>query len=440
MIGAVIALAAAGACSGDASDRAEAPTDPAAPRPSESVYAVPATHPSDWPAPAIELPDAPRPYGPSPEATADAAFYDVATLDADGVAAAEPGTVLRAEAVVLTGPLTGSSGWRILYRSTTAAGGPAVVSAMVLVPAGPAPRDGRPVAAWAHGTTGIADRCAPSATGNLFYDDYAAEGRRLLDQGFVVAATDYHGLGTPGVHSYHVSDELALATIDSVAAVHRFEEAGPLTPSWVVVGHSEGGLAALAVDQRSDEALPELDYRGAVVAAPSAQLGSVAAVMFTLPEGRGYGALLLEAAAELEPRLDPAVALKPAAAEREALLTHGCWEEAVPGFDDLAADEMLASPAIGEILGEVLDDCCASDADLAQGPLLVVHGQDDESLPPELTTELVRELCAVGVAVEHRTVPGAGHDSVLAASADDTERWLANRLAGDDPPSTCADG
>ena len=160
------------------------------------------------------------------------------------MAAAEPGTVLRAEPVELTGPLTGALGWRILYRSTTSSGSPAVVSGMLLAPDGPAPPGGRPVAAWAHGTTGIADRCAPSATGNLFYDDYGAEGRRLLDQGFVVAATDYHGLGTPGVHSYHVSDELALATIDSVSAAHQFEEVGPLTPSWVVVGHSEGGLAA----------------------------------------------------------------------------------------------------------------------------------------------------------------------------------------------------
>ncbi len=310
---------------------------------------------------------------------------------------------------------------------------------MVLAPDDPPPPGGRPVAAWAHGTTGIADRCAPSATGNLFYDDYGAQARRLLDQGFVVTATDYHGLGTPGVHSYHVSDELALATVDSVTAAHRLERAGPLSSSWVVVGHSEGGLAALATDQRADDDLADFDYRGAVVAAPSARLGSIATVMFGVPGGRGYGALLLTAAAELDPSLDPAVALQPAAAARTPLLTHGCWEEAVPGFDDLDAAEMLTSPAVGERLAEVLDTCCTSDATAAVGPLLVVHGEADESLPPVLTDELVRELCATGIAVEYRTYPGASHDGVLATSADDTARWLAGRVAGDDPPSTCGD-
>jgi alpha-beta hydrolase superfamily lysophospholipase len=388
----------------------------------------------------VPLPDAPRPYGPSPDATADPAFYDVTSLDAAAVASAGPGTVLRSEPVELSGPLEGASGWRILYRSTTAEGDPAVVSGMLLLPEGPAPPGGRPTAAWAHGTTGIADRCAPSATGNLFYDDYGAQGRRLLDQGFVVTATDYHGLGTPGVHSYHHSEELALATIDSIAAAHHFDELGPLAPEWVVVGHSEGGLAALAVDERAAGALANLDYRGAVVAAPSAQLGSVAPLMFAVSEGRGYGALLLEAAAELEPRLDPAVALQPEAAAREALLTHGCWEEAVPGFDDFDAAQMLASPEVADLLAEELDDWGSADPQAALGPLLVVHGEVDEALPPALSAQLVDELCAAGVAVDLRTYPGAGHDGVLEASGDAAAAWLAARLAGDDPPSSCGAG
>ena len=49
------------------------------PRPAALKYKLPATHPSDWGAPAVELPEAPRPYGPSPAATADPAFYDVGT-------------------------------------------------------------------------------------------------------------------------------------------------------------------------------------------------------------------------------------------------------------------------------------------------------------------------------------------------------------------------
>jgi alpha-beta hydrolase superfamily lysophospholipase len=433
----LVALAlVAAACTGD-DDTAATPSTTTTAAPLEAGYQVPPTHPSDWAAAPVPLPDAPRPYGPSPAATADPAFYDVATLDPVQVADAAPGDVLRAESVELTGPLDGASGWRILYRSTGSDGSPAVVSGMVLAPIEPAPGGGHPVAAWAHGTTGIADRCAPSATGNLFYDDYGTQARRLLDQGFVVTATDYHGLGTPGVHGYHVSDQLAAATIDSVAAAHDLDDVGPLAPSWVVVGHSEGGLAALATDQLADKSLPQLDYRGAVVAAPSARLGAIAELMFGAPEGRGYGALLLEAASEIDPGLDPSVSLQPVAAARRPLLTHGCWEEAVPGFDDLEAEQMLAGPEVGARLGAVLDQCCTSDPSAAIGPLLVVHGEADEALPLGLSEQLVDELCAAGVTVQFRTYPGATHDGVLAAAAAEVGSWLTDRLTGSPATSTC---
>lgn len=405
----------------------------------DARYVVPKQHPSDWGASEVALPDAPRPYGPSPKPTADPAFYDVTTLDPAAVGSAKPGDVLRSEAVELIGPLAGESGWRILYRSTTAEGAPAVVSGIVLVPAEPAPDGGRPVVAWAHGTTGIADRCAPSTTGNLFYDDYGAEGRSLLDQGFVVTATDYHGLGTPGVHTYHRTEDLARATIDSVTAAHRLPEAGPLTPQWATVGHSEGGLASLAVDARSDSAPPELDYRGSVVAAPTPPLGTYAPAMFQI-EGRGYGVLLLEAVAGVAPDLAPSVALGPKAASLEALLTHGCWEEAVPGFDDIDPADMLASPKIGQRLAEVMAIWAAYDPADAQGPLLVVQGEADDSVLPPLTAQLVDQLCQTDRAVTYRTYPGAGHDEVMAASASDAAAWLSARFAGDPPPTTCGKG
>jgi hypothetical protein len=139
----------------------------------------------------------------------------------------------------------------------------------------------------------------------------------------------------------------------------------------LVIGHSEGGLAALAVDERRGLAPKDLHYLGAVVAAPSAQLGKVAPAIFAI-EGRGYGALRLEAVAEVAPDLAPSVALGPQAAAREPLLTHGCWEEAVPGFDDIPPEEMLADPAIGRRLAEVLTSWAGSDpAGAADGGRLV---------------------------------------------------------------------
>ncbi len=193
------------------------------------------------------------------------------------------------------------------------------------------------------------------------------------------------------------------------------------------------------MDERSADAPAELDYRGSVVAAPTPRLSEVAPLMF-LVEGRGYGALLLEAVAGVAPELDPRVALGPEASTRAALLTHGCWEEAVPGFDDIDPEQMLASPAIGERLAEVMDDWAPLDPTAAQGPLLVVQGEADTSVLPPFTAELVDELCSNGTDVDHRTYPDAGHDAVLAEAADDVAAWLAARFAGEPAIDRCGTG
>ena len=66
----------------------------------------------------------------------------------------QPGQLLRAEPYTREIP-DGASAWRILYTTTRDEGQPAVASGLVVVPTAKA-RDGIPVIAWAHGTTGVA--------------------------------------------------------------------------------------------------------------------------------------------------------------------------------------------------------------------------------------------------------------------------------------------
>src|SRR5699024_2651049 len=77
-------------------------------------------------------------------------------------------------------------------------------------------------------------------------------------------ATDYAGLGTPGVHAYLNGPAAARNIVDMVrASVAR--PGWSLARRWAVVGHSQGGAAAV-VTARYATALgsPELDYRGGV--------------------------------------------------------------------------------------------------------------------------------------------------------------------------------
>src|SRR5258708_36097966 len=50
----------------------------------------------------------------------------------------------------------------VLYRSTGINGTPVAESGAVAIPKGKPPKGGWPVVTWAHGTTGIADQCAPT--------------------------------------------------------------------------------------------------------------------------------------------------------------------------------------------------------------------------------------------------------------------------------------
>src|SRR3984957_4326151 len=151
-----------------------------------------------------------------------------------------PGTLLQAQP--MPGAPDGASAWRILYSSTGLSGEPIPVSGVVMGPPPPAPPGGRPVVAWAHPTTGVVSRCAPSLA-RVFFD--SVQGLRdMLARGYVVAATDYPGLGTPETHPYLVGVSEGRAVLDSVRAARRVSGADAGV-RYVVWGHSQGGHAAL---------------------------------------------------------------------------------------------------------------------------------------------------------------------------------------------------
>jgi hypothetical protein len=159
------------------------------------------------------------------------AFY----LPPSPMTAGAPGEVLRIEPDA-DGP-KGARSMRVLYRSTGLKGEPQAVSALVVIPDGPAPAGGRNVVAWAHPTTGVVPDCAPSLQPDWRKTIPGLE--EMVAAGWVVVATDYPGLGTPGVHPYLVGPSEAQAVVDSVRAARRIPEAGA-GDRFAVWGHSQG--------------------------------------------------------------------------------------------------------------------------------------------------------------------------------------------------------
>ena len=70
-----------------------------------------------------------------------------------------PGSVIRCRRV--TSPVPGARAWQLLYLSTSVSGARMAVSGTVLVPTAVHPGI-RPVVAYASGTQGWGDQCAPS--------------------------------------------------------------------------------------------------------------------------------------------------------------------------------------------------------------------------------------------------------------------------------------
>jgi len=131
-------------------------------------------------------------------------------------------------------------------------------TAWAFVPEVPRPGE-RPVVIAAHGTVGLSDSCTPSKF------PFVADGLPLpwAAAGYVTVAPDYAGMGTAGTQGYGDARDTGYSTLDSGRAIRHLFADNALSEKVVVLGHSQGGGAALsahALDQ-------EYEGAGHVVAA-----------------------------------------------------------------------------------------------------------------------------------------------------------------------------
>lgn len=165
---------------------------------------------------------------------------------------------------------------KIEYKMLGVDGEEVNATTLVFTPKVTAPAGGFPIVVWAHGTTGVADQCAPSAQG-LGNNELLIAG--LVQAGYVVVAPDYEGLGTfdgPADDHHHPFLNLksaAFSITDAVVAARKFlieDEGLSVSNKWVTIGHSQGGHAALGAAQYAERA--QLDYKGTVAIAPASNL------------------------------------------------------------------------------------------------------------------------------------------------------------------------
>lgn len=353
----------------------------------------------------------------------------------------------------------GAIAWKVLYKSKDVKGRTDAVSGLVIAPQGKAPKQGRPVVAWAHGTLGGARSCAPSIPNNparnlrdyYTYDDpdFIDVGvpalTTFLKAGYVVTATDYQGLGAPGVHQYTVGRTEANNVVDSVKAATQLPGVDP-GKRVVTLGWSQGGGAAIFTGQQAEAAYAKpFKVIGIAALAPAANNGPDLAGQ--VPKGpvnsiypyvtavqqlnviRGYSAAY---------GLNPSPMVTPAGMQALHALNVECTVHLGDVLQELNVNvvTLFNYPFPPALITRAYQNTAGQQTTVA--PVLTMQGTDDSVVNPNGTDQYIQRACQFKQPIEYTMYPGATHQTIPFVAMNEYVPWIKARFAGRPAPSNCS--
>ena len=301
-----------------------------------------------------------------------------------------------------------------------------------------------------HGTTGVGDACALSSSvlGAGLAGTFGA-------RGMIGVATDYAGLGTPGVHPYLVARVEGTSALDALRAARQLAllRGALVSGRYALVGLSQGGHATLAAAALHRAYAPELELRAVSAAAPasvwpgqwSAAVGLAgphqalhALLVYAWADHYGAGTLPLWSEA-MAPRIASLLEQNCVGTLDGTSLPTVVPQDPAELFDPsfLAAYRSGAFDAYPFLQRGFAANALGPYAQTA--PLRLYQGDADTVVAEPYTRALVTALRDGGVDVDYQVVPGGTHTDVafgyLAFTQSRTEEaltWLRERL--DAPP------
>jgi dienelactone hydrolase len=322
----------------------------------------------------------------------------------------------------------------VLYSSRTPQGAKDAISGSVSVPKGKPPKGGWPVITWAHGTTGVADACAPSrdtqgdpaGTGESYINN---DLNAWLQAGYAVLRTDYEGLGTPGKHPYLIGTSEGRSVLDIVQAARQLDP--NISKRFLISGHSQGGHAALFAAGLASSWTPGLKLRGTVAFAPASHILDQASLLPALTSPSSLTALATLIA-------------DGASTQWSAINLNQILSDEVLQFYPLLQSQCLGRLGQSDELGGIAPSHLErSGADLSAltpvlaamnpavrtvAPILIPQGASDSTVFPFLTAQLRDELIGLGDQVTYKTYPGIDHVGVVTAGEPDALAFFEQML------------
>jgi len=358
--------------------------------------------------------------------------------------AQKPGTITASAPLAAALSLPGAGhALRITYLSTNGITGKGLVpvTAEIILPPGPAPQGGWPIVAWAHGTVGVDDSCAPSL--NPYNDRNSTYLSTWMKRGFAIVATDYQGLGGPGTHAYLDTRVEAYSVLDSIRAA--LANVPDLQNKIMIVGQSQGGGAAVATAAYAPTYAPELDIRGTVATgAPYVTPELLGDLLKNAAQpDAGYSPLvdyvlyLATGLAGHDPHFRPEEAFTSKALPLYRKAAHECLTSL--SQQTQAAGLTLHNtlqPTFLKAISPALKGMEFPTLKLAQ-PLFTGTGTEDRDVPPALQLGLVKAACAAGSLVQAHLYKGLNHSETVNGSLADSAIFTNEVMTGQPVPPQC---
>jgi uncharacterized membrane protein HdeD (DUF308 family)/pimeloyl-ACP methyl ester carboxylesterase len=350
----------------------------------------------------------------------------------------KPGELIRSEPFARGMP-AGSHAWRILYTTTDAEGGIGLASGLVLV--GSEPKQPHPVVAWTHGTTGVAQNCAPTLLADPLGAGATPAVQQVIDRGWALVATDYIGLGTVGPHPYLVGKPEAYSELDAVRAARQLTDV-TLTDQTVAWGHSQGGGAALWVGIESKTYAPDVPLTGVAALAPASDLPSLMTRLQTSLSGKIFGPFMLYGYSHTYPDVTIDDYVRPAARTMVDQINTRCLSEPatlISAISALVTEPIFSADGASGPLGQHLQE---NVPDKRTGiPTFIAQGGADDLILPAIQARFVETLCSHGQIVEYHTYAGLDHVGIVTTPTSkmpaDLLAWTADRFAGKTSAQKC---
>lgn len=359
--------------------------------------------------------------------------------------------------------------WKIAYVTSDVSGKKTLSTGVVVAPTGVA--TGRPVMAWAHGTTGTAETCGPSQiinpaqplnqyflmNGTSWTDFGIPALDTFIKAGYVIVATDYQGLGGGGKHQYTVSVSQAQDVINSIRAVTQIKETGAGTKA-IVYGWSQGGGATITAAGLTDYVKTQnsvnnnIEIIGFVAMAPYDVAAVLPASIKTADQAKNYINKLSESFGANVFNFTHFVQnlWGMAAAFPNLKIDDALTPEGVKVVNDVMARKCMhvAADTINFSYGQSYKQLLKTSMDnpmawveafrkssvppvKPMAPVIIYWGTEDKTVPPVMGKLYYDQMCKLGGNLTRVQLPGKQSHFTTPGSAEPFYvKWVADRFAG----------